>query len=222
MTRSTHTRHVFAAAATVALLVTGMHATGVATAQSGSSDAVHVVTGNDPDLSRSATVTVDNVTVTREVLGPNVAGPGGKITFRTTFAVSDGPARTITRYVDHPQGMTYVSDSAHVTYSEPGGTKVTESLTPVPGHIPTLTGPGSLAGMLVSDIEWPIPTGSTVIVDISYRWLDALNPSFEGYVGVRTGVTADISGLGTQQWPHMSVEASCVNACHPQMFPFAS
>ncbi|MGW6376878.1 hypothetical protein ACWFRB_12545 [Rhodococcus sp. NPDC055112] len=217
---STPTRRLAAVATTAALLATGL-LTGTATA--GATGSIESVTGssggsvdvsnldlvgsaerviengNDPDLQRSDTATVDNVTITREVVGKNVGGGGLQVTFRTTFAATGTPDRLITRIDD--QGPKYTgSPTAKITYTKADGGRTTETITATPELVGNYVAPGA---------GWPITAaGDTVVIEVTYNWYGTMRQEYTAYVQ-NSGVTADISGLGTQNFPSMKAQTRC-------------
>ncbi|MFI6428905.1 hypothetical protein [Rhodococcus oryzae] len=209
---STPTRRLAAVTTAAALLAAGL-LTGTANAETtgsvvGSLDLTNLdpfgsgSTGYEPDLQRSDTATVENVTVTREVVGPNVGTTGEKVTFRTTFATAAAPDRLITRIEDErPQyaGL----PTAKITYTNADGHRTTEAITtsPTPGSNLVASGPG-----------WPITAaGATVVLEVTYIWTGTMRQGAGGEIQ-RPGVIADISGLGTQRFSPMKAETSC-NPC---------
>ncbi|MFI6428910.1 hypothetical protein [Rhodococcus oryzae] len=210
---STPTRRLAAIATAAALLAAGL-LTGTANAQTtgsvvGSLDLTNldpvgsaerlIEDGNDPDLQRSDIATVDNVTITREVVGKNVGAGGLQVTFRTTFAAAGTPDRLITRIDD--QGPKYTgSPTAKITYTKADGGRTTETIAATPELVGNYvaSGPG-----------WPITAaGDTVVIEVTYNWYGTMRQEYTAYVQ-NSGVTADISGLGTQNFPSMKAQTRC-------------
>ncbi|WP_027500163.1 hypothetical protein [Rhodococcus sp. UNC363MFTsu5.1] len=213
---SSPTRRLAAVATTATLLAAGL-LTGTATAgANGSSESVTGLsggsvnftnfdpfgsgsTGYDTDLQRSDTATVDNVTITRAVVGPNVTGVGEKVTYRTTFAATGAPDRLITRIDDGGPGYSKET-SAKITYTAGDGRRTTEAITSTPGTDSLYVAPGT---------GWPITAaGATVVLEVTYTWTGTLRQG-EGVVTAASGVTADISGLGTQTFYPMNALVTC-------------
>ncbi|SEL96241.1 hypothetical protein [Rhodococcus maanshanensis] len=197
---STPARRLAAVATTAALLAAGL-LTGTATAgATGSSGGSVDFPRFDPDLQRLDTATVDNVTVTREVVGPNVGTEGEQVTFRTTFAATGAPDRLITR-IDDQDPFPAASPSAEITYTKANGDRATETVTSTPNG----------AGIYVAaGAGWPITgAGATVVLEVTYTWYRTEKQAVTGDVQ-GTGVIADISGLGTQDFRSMKAQTRCV------------
>lgn len=206
LTRPTARRLVTASAAT-GLLASGLRAGAGTAGAIGSSDfgssdfglGVPNHPGLIPTATRTATRTAENVSVTREVIGPNSGYAGDKITFRTTISATAGPARQVARIIEREQLMFYVPDTAKLTYTGADGTRTTEAVTPI--RVPaTYDGAGRTdpGGMQVSSAGWPVSaeTGATVVFEITYQWNDFRGrPSMEDGV-TYTGVGIDLTGLG--------------------------
>jgi hypothetical protein len=202
---TTLTRRVAAIVATTALLVSGL-AAGTASAL-GSAD-LGVGFPNHPELIPTAIRTAENVSVTREVIGPNAGYAGDKITFRTTISATAGPARQVTRIIDRAQLMSYVPNTAKLTYTSANGIRTTEAVTPTYVKA-TYDGVNQTdqGGMEISSAGWPISvveSGATVVFEITYQWLDFRGrPSMEDGVA-HAGVGIDVTGLDTLDWPKMT------------------
>ncbi|AQA21154.1 hypothetical protein BTZ20_1874 [Rhodococcus sp. MTM3W5.2] len=216
---STPTRRLAAVATAAALFATGL-LTGTANAETGSVESVTgssggsvdvsnldlvgsaervIENGNDPDLQRSDTATVDNVTITREVVGQNVGAGRRQVTFRTTFSAAGTPDRLITRIDD--QGPNYTgSPSAKITYTKADGGRTTETLTSTPDGAANYVAPGP---------GWPIGgAGATVVLEVTYTWYGTMRQEYTAYVQ-NSGIIVDISGLGTQNFPSMKAQTRC-------------
>ncbi|MFI6428909.1 hypothetical protein [Rhodococcus oryzae] len=213
---STPTRRLAAVATTAALLAAGL-LTG--TASAGATGSIESVTGSsggsvdftnfnpfgsgstgyDTDLQRSDTATVDNVTITRAVVGPNVTGVGEKVTYRTTFAASGATDRLITRIDD--QGPEFSKEtSAKITYTKADGGRTTETITTTPNTDSPYVAPGA---------GWPITAaGATVVLEVTHTWTGTLRQG-EGGGTAASGVSVDISGLGTHRFYPMNALVIC-------------
>ncbi|MFG1781875.1 hypothetical protein ACGFIU_05530 [Rhodococcus oryzae] len=225
---STPTRRLAAVATAAALLATGL-LTGTANAETGSVESVTgssggsvdvsnldlvgsaervIENGNDPDLQRSDTATVDNVTITREVVGRNVGGGGLQVTFRTAFSAAGTPDRLITRIQD--RGPRYTSSpTAKITYTKADGGRTTESITATPEVEGNYVEPQLRGNYVASGPGWPITAaGDTVVIEVTYNWYGTMRQEYTAYVQ-NSGVTADISGLGTQNFPSMKAQTRC-------------
>ncbi|TJZ81460.1 hypothetical protein FCG67_02215 [Rhodococcus oryzae] len=214
---TTLTRHVATIVATTALVVSGLVA-GVGTAGAIGSSDFGIGLPNHPELIPTATRTAENVSVTREVIGPNAGYAGDKITFKTTISAAAGPARQVTRIVDRAQLMSYVPNTAKLTYTSADGTRTTEAVTPTYVKATydglNLTDQG---GMEVSSAGWPISvdSGATVVFEITYQWIDFRGrPSMEDGVAY-TGVGIDVTGLDTMDWPKMTTSFGSLNEGGP-------
>ncbi|MFE3290589.1 hypothetical protein [Rhodococcus sp. NPDC059234] len=226
MSRSSTPAHRLAAVATTSALLAAGLLTG--TASAGATGSIESVTGssggsvdvsnldlvgsaerviengNDPDLQRSDTATVDNVTITREVVGKNVGSGGLQVTFRTTFSTTGTPDRLITRIDD--QGPKYTgSPTAKITYTKADGGRTTETIASTLDS----TGGYAIGEYVASGTGWPITAaGDTVVIEVTYTWYGTMRQEYTAYVQ-NSGVTADISGLGTQNFPSMKAQTRC-------------
>ncbi|MFE3290590.1 hypothetical protein [Rhodococcus sp. NPDC059234] len=230
MSRSSTPAHRLAAVATTSALLAAGLLTG--TASAGATGSIESVTGssggsvdvsnldlvgsaerviengNDPDLQRSDTATVDNVTITREVVGRNVGGGGLQVTFRTTFSTAGTPDRLITRIQD--RGPRYTSSpTAKITYTQTDGGRTTETITATPEVEGNYVEPQLRGNYVASGPGWPITAaGDTVVIEVTYNWYGTMRQEYTAYVQ-NSGVTADISGLGTQNFPSMKAQTRC-------------
>ncbi|MFI6428908.1 hypothetical protein [Rhodococcus oryzae] len=203
---ATTTRRVAAAVAATTLAVSGLIA-GVGTAGAVGSSDFGIGAPSHPELIPSATRTAENVSVTREVVGPNAGYAGDEITFRTTISATSAPARQVTRIIERRGLMSYVPNTAKLTYTDANGIRTTEAVTPTLIAATydglNMTDPG---GWEVSNAGWPIAaeSGATVVLEITYKWMDFRGrPSMEDGVSY-TGIGLDASGLGTLDWPAMT------------------
>ncbi|MFC7447523.1 hypothetical protein [Rhodococcus daqingensis] len=202
-------------AATAALVVGGfVTGTGSAVAADTGSAATGSTSsgssGVDPTLSRSATITHGNLSITRAIVGNNVGVAGDTVTYRTTFSATDGPARQVTRiyeavntsYGRPPMGF----KEANVTYTDPSGSVVTEKVPYAPD--------GAVGA-------WPVDaaTGTTVVYESTYRFKD---PSLGFAIGydsywptenIDNWVSIDATGLDTLKWSPTGVTVTCLYGC---------
>ncbi|SDD90020.1 hypothetical protein [Rhodococcus tukisamuensis] len=186
----------------------------------GSTDLVAATgsSSNNPDLPRTATRTVENVSATREVIGDNTGLPGDTVTYRTTVAATAAPDRLVTRIADLPSHVqVYVPGSAKVTYTAADGTRTTEAVTPV-----RTTAANGLDSLAVSGPGWPISaeSGATLVYEITYRWTDdnVVNLTMFPTTRLDTGVALDVTGLGTVGWTAMGALAGCEQYCVWRLF----
>ncbi|TQF74572.1 hypothetical protein FK531_00175 [Rhodococcus spelaei] len=203
MSRTTMRRAASVAAATA--LLAGSFATGAATASAASILSDLGSTASAPDVPASATVTVDNLVVTKAIVGSNQIAATGQVTYRTTISATSGPDRLITKIVDlNPVALVYVEGSAKVT-SWQNGAMTSESVTATAS---------ANAGVAVSNAAgWVVSAigNKTVTFDVTYSVKS---------VGVSTGIfdsglAIDVAGLPEQQWPAMGVKFNLVGSVTP-------
>ena len=200
----------------IAALIAGAFVAGTGTAAAvgsadlGSLGAGSGVGGVDPTLGRSVTITQDNLSITREVVGDNTGTVGDTITYRTTVAAVDGPAREITRISEdrayvyaYSEVNTYMDfTSAEITHTTTSGDRVTDTvaLTPMPDR--------DAVG------SWRVDAANTVVYESTYTFKAEVsgmpqNGWDENPNQIRNGVAIDVTDLGTVVGPS-GVEVRCV------------
>ncbi|MFD1812654.1 hypothetical protein [Rhodococcus gannanensis] len=201
MSRTTLRRVVSVAAATT-LLAGGLFATATtASAQSsilgdfGSSASV-------PDIPASATVKVDNLSITKSIVGVNSIAIDGEVTYRTTISASDGPDRLIKRLVDlNPIGLLYVEGSAKVTAWQDG--QMVTSSVDAAASVDVGTVVSNAAGWLVSAIG-----NKSVTFEVTYSVKDL---NFTPGV-FDSGLALEVDGMAELEWPEMGVKLNLVGS----------
>ncbi|MFC9789418.1 hypothetical protein [Rhodococcus sp. NPDC127528] len=203
MSRTTM-RRVASVVAAASLLAGGLAAT-AATASAASILSDFGSTASVPDIPASATVTVDNLVVTKSIVGSNQIAVNGQVTYRTTISATAGPDRLITKLVDlNPVALLYVDGTAKVT-SWQNGAMATESVTATASANAGVA-VSNAAGWLVSAIG-----NKTVTFDVTYSVKS---------VGFSTGIfdsglAIDVAGMAEQQWPAMGVKLDLVGSVAP-------
>lgn len=200
MTRSSLRRAASVAAAT-ALLAGGL-AVGAGTAAA--------VDSPEPGISaaaatpHAATETVDNISVTKQVVGDGTVAPGQKVTYRTTFSVPRGVDRLITKIKDiHPAGFRYVKDSATVTYQIPLAGSKTDAVSPEV----------DIAGNYIR-VAHPVGWSASVLGSrtVTFEATYLVPKDAEVGTALDSGLAFDVQGFQTSQsWNPMGVFATIRN-----------
>ncbi|AQA25520.1 hypothetical protein BTZ20_0227 [Rhodococcus sp. MTM3W5.2] len=151
---------------------------------------------NGQELPASATVTADNLAVTKAVVGSNKIATTGQVTYRTTIAATGGPDRLVNKIADiFPFALSYVSGSATVTSWQDGQMK-TEGVVPAEVN-------GRLA--VSKDVGWVVSaTGNkTVTFEVTYRVRTDISFDIDVF---DSGTAIEVSGQAAQEWPDMGVK----------------
>ncbi|MFE3290864.1 hypothetical protein [Rhodococcus sp. NPDC059234] len=203
MSRTTM-RRVASVVAATSLLAGGLAAT-AATASAGSILSDFGSTASVPDIPASATVTVDNLVVTKAIVGSNQIAVNGQVTYRTTISATAGPDRLITKLVDlNPVALLYVDGTAKVTSWQNGA--MTTAYVTANASANAGVAVSNAAGWLVSAIG-----NKTVTFDVTYSVKS---------VGFSTGIfdsglALDVAGMAEQSWPAMGVKLDLVGSVAP-------
>ena len=201
MSRTT-LRRVASVAAATTLLAGGLFATATtATAQS-SILGDFGSTASVPDIPASATVKVDNLTITKSIVGSNSIAIDGEVTYRTTISAGDGPDRLIKRIVDlNPIGLVYVQGSAKVTAWQDG--QLTTAYVNASASADVGVAVSNAAGWLVSAIG-----NKSVTFEVTYSVKDL---NFTPGV-FDSGLAIDVEGMAELEWPAMGVKLNLVGS----------
>ncbi|WP_234036732.1 MULTISPECIES: hypothetical protein [unclassified Rhodococcus (in: high G+C Gram-positive bacteria)] len=140
---------------------------------------------------KTSTVTSNQVTITKSVVGDGEVAPGGKLTVRTTVSANGHPDFFVNKFVDRfPAGYTYIKDSASIdSWHFLGLTQKTEKVSP--------TVDNAARTVTIPDAGWNVSiTGSkTVTFEVSYLVPDNAQPGT--YVELPSSI--GISLWGTDQ-----------------------
>jgi hypothetical protein len=201
MSRTT-LRRVASVAAATTLLAGGLFATATtASAQSsilgdfGSSASV-------PDIPASATVKIDNLSITKSIVGSNSIAIDGSVTYRTTISATDGPDRLIKRLVDlNPIGLLYVEGSAKVTAWD--GSQMTTAQVNASASADVGVAVEKAAGWLVSAIG-----NKSVTFEVTYSVKDLnFNPGV-----FDSGLSLEVDGMAQIELPDMGVKLNLIGS----------
>ncbi|MFC7446873.1 hypothetical protein [Rhodococcus daqingensis] len=178
-----------ASAASAAPLDLGSSAGGLAGLDFGSS-------ANGQELPASATVTADNLAITKVIVGSNTIAPTGTVTYRTTIAATGAPDRIITKIVDiAPPSLRYVEGSAKVTSWVDGQVK-TE------GVVPTESGGRLIAA---NDVGWVVSVNDNKTVSFEVTYQVRPDITFDTDI-FDSGAAIEVSGQAPREWPEMGVK----------------
>jgi hypothetical protein len=221
--RRTVTRLATTTVAAAVLLAAG--ATGLATAQS--SDAV--APGHDATATHSTT-THGNLTITHEVIGPNIGFFGDEIHYRTTISAAEGPARQVTavNQVNENGGCTghdwTVPVSGTVTYTNQAGARVTDSTSLYEGAAGSWTVDRTTGSTVVYDTVYELHNPSLGIGTGCGRMADPVTRADTGEAGeageaderglnLDAALRVEADGLDTLYWSPTGVTVSCALSC---------
>lgn len=201
MSRTTMRRLTSVVAAT-ALLAGGLTA-GAATASAASILSDFGSSASVPEVPASATVNVENLVVTKTIVGSNEITTTGQVKYRTTISATAGPDRLITKIVDlNPAALVYVEGTAKVTAWQDGAMTSVFVTPTIEGGVAV----SNLAGWVVS------ATGNkTVTFDVTYsvKSVGVSAGTFD------SGLAIEVGGMPQQRWPEMGVKFNLAGSVAP-------
>ncbi|MGW4477872.1 hypothetical protein [Rhodococcus triatomae] len=198
----TSLRRVASVAAATTLVAGGLFATATTASAQSSILGDFGSSASLPDIPASATVKVDNLSITKSIVGSNSIAIDGTVTYRTTISATDGPDRLIKRLVDlNPIGLVYVEGSATVTAwqnGEPATAYVDASASADVG-----VALDNAAGWLVSAIG-----NKSVTFEVTYSVKEFnFNPGI-----FDSGLAIEVDGMAELEWPAMGVKLNLVGS----------
>ncbi|EME15260.1 hypothetical protein [Rhodococcus triatomae] len=198
----TSLRRVASVAAATTLLAGGLFATATTASAQSSILGDFGSSASLPDIPASATVKVDNLSITKSIVGSNSIAIDGTVTYRTTISVTDGPDRLIKRLVDlNPIGLVYVEGSATVTAWQNG--ELATAYVDASASADVGVALDNAAGWLVSAIG-----NKSVTFEVTYSVKEFnFNPGI-----FDSGLAIEVDGMAELEWPAMGVKLNLVGS----------